>query len=83
MTIFPDERPLERGPEDLAPTPEDLKLFARIEGLIGEERRLLGIAHAERTAEEHDRLRSIGAELDRIFEKLRERAERLAGGSPP
>jgi Protein of unknown function (DUF2630) len=83
MTMFSDEEPLERGPEDFAPTPEGLDTYARIEGLTGEERRLMAVAHDERTAEQHERLRAIGAELDRAFEKLRERAERLGGDSSP
>jgi hypothetical protein len=48
--------------KDLSPIPPELELFARIEGLVGEER---------------DRLREISAELDRIWEKLQERATRL------
>jgi hypothetical protein len=57
-------------------------LFARIEGLVGEEDALLRIPARERTAEQHERLRSIGAELDRAWEKLRRRAERPAGRHP-
>jgi hypothetical protein len=57
-------------------------LFARIEGLVGQEDALLRIPARERTEEQHDRLRSIGAELDRAFEKLRERAERRAHRVP-
>jgi hypothetical protein len=65
-----------RGPDDLAPEPADLKLFARIEGLVGEEVALLTIPAHERSQHQHDRLRAITAELDRVWEKLRERAER-------
>lgn len=76
MTAFPGaEQP--RGPEDYAPIPSDLSLFARIEGLTGEERRLLATAHENRTPQEHERLRAIGEELDRVWDHLRERAERL------
>jgi hypothetical protein len=57
-------------------------LFARIEGLAGEEEALLRIPARERTAEQHHRLRSIGAELDRVWERLRGRAEQLAGRRP-
>jgi hypothetical protein len=60
-----------------AELPED-GLFARIEGLAGEEDALLRIPARERSREQNDRLGSIGAELDRAWEKLRERAERLA-----
>jgi citrate lyase alpha subunit len=54
-------------------------LFARIEGLIGEERALLDIPAAERRPEHVERLREVAHELDRIWEMLRERAERRAG----
>jgi hypothetical protein len=60
-----------------AELPED-GLFARIEGLVGQEDALLRIPARERTEEQHDRLHSIGAELDRVFERLRERAGRRA-----
>jgi hypothetical protein len=78
MTAFPgSEQPLQRGPDDLAPLRHDLRLFARVEDLVGEERALLRIPDADRSDGERDRLHAIGAELDRIFETLRERAERL------
>jgi hypothetical protein len=67
-----------RGPEDLAPRPEELDLFARIEGLVGEEDALLRIPEDERSPEQHARLGEIGRDLDGIFEMLRERADRLA-----
>jgi hypothetical protein len=66
-----------RTPGDLATRSEGLDLFARIEGLVGEEHALLRIPAERRTDHEHARLREIGAELDRIWERLRERAERL------
>jgi hypothetical protein len=76
MTAFPGaEQP--RGPEDYAPIPPELSLFARIEDLIGEERRLLATAAEDRTPQEHERLRAIGEELDRTWDHLRERAQRL------
>ena len=63
----------------------DADIFARIESLVGQEEAILRIPAKQRTQEEHDRLGAIGQELDRIFEKLRERAEikrrREAGGS--
>jgi hypothetical protein len=62
---------------DLAPEQPELELFARIEGLCGEEAALLAIPAHERTRHQHDRLNEITAELDRIWEKLRERAQRL------
>jgi hypothetical protein len=73
--IYPYERPL-RGKEDFAPTPEGAGLFARVEDLVGQEDALLRIPAKQRTDHQHARLAEIGRELDRIFEKLRERAER-------
>ena len=60
--------PAERAPE--------ASLFARIEELIGEEHALLLIPAAERRRREHERLREIEDQLDRIWEKLRERSGR-------
>jgi hypothetical protein len=74
MTI-PFETP--RGPDEIAPERPDASLFARIEGLVGEEDALLTIPARERTRDQHDRLRDIGDELDRIWERLRARAKRL------
>jgi len=61
--------PAERAPE--------ASLFARIENLVGEEHALLLIPAAERRRREHERLREIEGQLDRIWEKLRERSRRL------
>jgi hypothetical protein len=74
MTV-PFETP--RGPGEISPERPDASLFARIEGLVGEEDALLIIPARERTGEQRDRLRVIGDELDRIWEKLRDRARRL------
>jgi hypothetical protein len=84
MAVFPGpaEEPLAeaaRQPQALAP---DGATFARIEGLLGQEHALLSIPARERTQDQHDSLRAIGAELDRIWERLRERAERLAHHQP-
>jgi hypothetical protein len=77
MTVFPGrEEP--RSPEELAPRPPAIDLFAHIEGLIGEEAALLSIPAHQRDHEHHRRLSEIGEELDRAWEKLRDRAERLA-----
>jgi Protein of unknown function (DUF2630) len=68
--------PAERAPE--------ASLFARIEDLIDEEHALLLIPAAERRRREHERLREIEDQLDRIWETLRERSRRLgqdAGGT--
>lgn len=78
--VFPPGSDRVRGPEDLAATPPELGLFARIEGLVGEEAALLAIPAHQRDQAQRDRLRAIGEELDRIWERLRERAERRGRG---
>jgi hypothetical protein len=65
----PYESELQRTPE----LPESMRVLARIEDLLGQEDALLRIPAAERTRDQHDRLRAIGAELDRVVEKLRSR----------
>jgi hypothetical protein len=55
----------------------DLELFARIEGLRGQETALLAIPARERTRHQREALAAIGEELDRAAEVLRERARRL------
>lgn len=84
MTIFPEADVPVSTLKDLSPIPPELELYARIEGLVGEEARLLAIASHERKREQRDRLREISAELDRIWEKLQERAThlRVRPGSP-
>ena len=77
MTAFEDLEP-ERGPEDFVPGSRDLELYAQVEGLMGEEAALLAVPHEDRSQHHHDRLKAIGGELDRAFEKLRERAEHVA-----
>jgi hypothetical protein len=69
--------PRPRGERDLTPGRPDLELFARIEGLCGEEAALLAIPAKERSRQQRDRLRTIASELDRAWQLLRERAERL------
>ena len=64
-----------------AALPDDLRLFARLENLIGQERALLAIPQGKRTAGQHRLLGEITAELDRLAEKLHERAHRKK--SPP
>src|SRR3954447_776512 len=61
--------PAERAPE--------ARLFARIESLIDEEHALLLIPATERGRRDHERLREIEDQLDRIWEKLRERSRAL------
>jgi hypothetical protein len=69
--------PRPRGADDLTPDQPELDLFARIEGLCGEEAALLAIPANERNQQQRDRLRAIADELDRAWRLLRERAERL------
>jgi hypothetical protein len=64
------ESALQRAPE----LPEAMRVFSRIEHLIGQEHALLQVPDRERTREQRDRLRGIGTELDRVFERLRQRA---------
>jgi hypothetical protein len=69
--------------KNLSPIPPELALFARIEGLVGEEAAILAVPLHERRREQRERLHAISAELDRIWETLRERAERIAQGDRP
>jgi hypothetical protein len=69
MGVPPPEVP--RGIDELSRRHPDVDLFARIEDLIGEEEALLMIPAEERGPRDHQRLRAIEDELDRIFEKLR------------
>ena len=76
MSIPPPLTPRALGdPAERAP---EASLFARIEHLIGEEHALLLIPAAERNRREHERLREIEGQLDRIWETLRERSRRMA-----
>ncbi|HET7046951.1 MAG TPA: DUF2630 family protein [Solirubrobacteraceae bacterium] len=67
--------------QDPTPVPSEFDTYAHIEGLVGEETRLREIAEQDRTQEHHERLRAISGELDRVWERLRERAERLRHSS--
>jgi len=62
--------------QDPRPLPSDFDSYAHIEGLVGEETRLREMAEKDRKPEHHERLRAISGELDRIWERLRERTER-------
>jgi hypothetical protein len=81
MNVFPAWWEQHRAEYMNAELPED-GLFARIEGLVGEEEALLKIPAEQRNQQQHDRLRSIGAELDRVFGHLRDRAGRLTHRQP-
>jgi hypothetical protein len=72
-----DPAPLPRGKDELAPDPLGLETFARLEGLIGQETALLKIPAKDRDREQNERLGSIADELDRLWDLLRRRAERL------
>lgn len=85
MSFTPDDRLPLRDDTDLAPIPQGLEEYARLEGLVGEEELLLEEAEEEHAHERRERLHAISNELDHIWEILRDRAERLAGhrGKPP
>ncbi|SRR5258705_14020681 len=76
MTAFPGSE-LPRTSDEINPSLPEKELDARVEGAIGQEIALLDIPARQRTPAEHDRLHEIGVELDRIFDRLRERAEEL------
>jgi hypothetical protein len=84
MSLFAQAGVPPQDLKDLSPIPDGLRLFARIEGLVGEEAALLAVPPAQRDQAQHDRLRAVSEELDCIWAKLRERAERLGrhGDSP-
>jgi hypothetical protein len=83
MSAFPGaEGPLQAADPARDQT-GDLGLYARIEDLAGEEAALLRIPMGERTEQQHDRLRTITEELDRVFDHLRERAARLRRTTTP
>jgi hypothetical protein len=81
MNVWPGWWEQHRAEYMNAELPEE-GLFARIEGLVGEEDALLRIPAHERTGEQHERLRSIAQELDRVWEHLRDRIERLGRAAP-
>jgi hypothetical protein len=74
--VVPGQHP-PRGPDD-----PELAVLAHVEGLVGQEDALLRIPARDRSQQQHDRLRAIGDELDRIFQTLRDRAERLRPPQP-
>jgi hypothetical protein len=66
----PYEEPLQGAPE----LPESMRVVSRIEGLTRQEDALLRIPARERTSAQRNRLRAIGAELDRVLAHLQARA---------
>lgn len=77
MSIFAQAGVPPTKVKDLSPVPPELELFARIEGLVGEEAALLAIPREKRDQKQHERLLALSAELNPICERLRERAEHL------
>ncbi|HXS43165.1 MAG TPA: hypothetical protein VN751_00960 [Solirubrobacteraceae bacterium] len=62
--------------DDRLSVPDDgLAAYEHIEHLCGEEEALLKIPAEEREAHHHRRLEALGHELDRVFARLRRRAE--------
>ena len=53
-----------------------LAAYEHIEGLCGEEEALLQIPADERASQHHQRLKELEQELDRAFERLRNRADK-------
>ena len=65
----------QRPTDDRAPLPEGIRLFSAVERLVGEEYALLAIPAHQRTDAQRSRLSEITEQLDRLWEKLRERAD--------
>jgi hypothetical protein len=70
MSIFAQAGAPPTKVKDRSPIPPELELFARIEGLVGEEAALLAIPREKRDQKQHERLLTLSAELDRIWERL-------------
>jgi hypothetical protein len=80
VSFYPQAGVPPQDVKDLSPIPPELSLFARIEGLVGEEAAILAVPLHERSREQRERLHAVSAELGRIWETLRERTERIAHG---
>lgn len=76
MAFYPPDELTPIAHEDRSAVPGSLKLFAQIERLVGEERRLLAESSEHLRHEQRERLRAVSEELDRIWETLSERARR-------
>jgi hypothetical protein len=76
MSAFPGgEGPLENF--DPRHEDADIQAFAHIEGLCQEEAALLEMPEHERSPDQHERLRAISEELDRIRDRLHLREHHL------
>ncbi len=73
MAMMPNLPPEDRN--DLGEPESDLDVYTHLEHLVGEEARLREEQLEHLKEERHERLRVIEAELDRVWEMLRERAE--------
>jgi hypothetical protein len=60
--------------DERVPGQPELGAYEHLEGLVGEEEALLKIPAEERSEHQHHRLRELGEELDRVFEKLHVRS---------
>ncbi|MCW2997299.1 MAG: hypothetical protein JWN65_848 [Solirubrobacterales bacterium] len=77
MTVLPHDL-TKTPPPAPRPPEEELSLFSRIEGLVGQETALLRVPAAERSADQRAHLRAISDELDRIWHRLQARAQAAA-----
>jgi hypothetical protein len=82
MTVYPPGWEDQHGVQPSPGGSHEFDVFTRVEGLAGEEEALLKIPAAERDAGQRDRLHVLGEELDRIWERLRRRSERLGDERP-
>lgn len=74
--FYPDEEIAREHDRDLSPVPHELEVYTHVEGLVGEEERLLEEIEEASKKEHHERLQAIAHELDHAWETLRRRAER-------
>jgi hypothetical protein len=74
--FYGGEAPDPRGELEAEREPAGVREYAEIEGLVGEEYALVEKPAEERSAAEHHRLRDIQEQLDRVWHKLEERAEK-------
>jgi hypothetical protein len=61
----------------------DEQVLNKIEELVGEEHKLLGVDENHRRPEQHERLQNIEVELDRCWDLLRQRRARREFGQDP